>query len=219
MSNNNTTISLSIKSATNLRLFLLIFLLFNSSGCASIGYLTINEDFTPQTEKNQNINKVKLYFYAEDNYQRLAINRVLREKYNIAYIYKSLDELHTDSFIIRISTRHITHPDHGFLYNLSYLTYSIIPSISKGSSEVSFTITSPKGNSKSFKYTYEKRVYAWLPFLFLGFNYFFVEGSQENQLITDDTLSLYENIVLTFLNDIDDFIDEETKKIKKTNDE
>ncbi len=178
-------------------------------GCGIVGYSTfkMEEWNMPQQPANFEKTEISLYgknqevegYYVEASHFEpyFGLTKVLRERFKIADVFSESQ----NRFLIKIEEsiegRRQNKPT---VWELIHIyTFNVIPYIWTDKRSITYTITAPNNEIKSFTHSYVVQNYSWFPFLF--FNPGFETGlyGEMHNYYQKDRVKIYEVFATRFL--------------------
>lgn len=197
-----------------LKIILGIILLSQLTAC-SAGYTVLSLDSQPIPQRNTKLADLKFNYIKDqtNNLLNLSLERTLRGDFNIIDLTHSLPNKDPQSFEISFERTEKGSVVGLGLIIVHFFSAGIIPAIMNTEHSIVFSIITPDGDSELFKYTFNERVYGWLPFLFLGADYY---GTLNGGFDLNDEkrLVLYDELVTQFIIDATPFILSHIDKVK-----
>jgi len=169
-----------------LQIALIFMMSLQLMGCI-VGYKTFKTDALNSNQPRENLPDVKISYgdkisicsgksdCHDDSYPtllRISLERTLRTNFHIL----DIEQIPRDSFqrnepnhFLILTKESPEAPGVGLAWALiSIVSFATIPAFWDFDYSFEFTIITPGGEEKPFRYHYTERIYSWLPFVFFG---------------------------------------------------
>ena len=212
-----------MKLATNrtaMTVMVLGFFALLQSGCA-VGYITFHSDIAERKQSIGQLPNIKIaYSYANPDRSRvrentfsLAFERSLRSRFSILDLQKitAAGTQNSERFVIDVEQRSEGPSINYVLAAINVVSFAIIPGFVSDYEDIVFTMRSPQGEERRYKYRYTERAYSWLPFMFFAPG--FMAGPQiGHDYYQEERLKIIEDITIQLMIDAAPFITDQHRQ-------